>query len=1148
MGMVYKARQINLNRIVALKVILAGQLASAEEVHRFHIEAEAAAHLDHPNIIPIYEVGEAEGQHYFTMKLVEGTSLAKALANGQWPAANQDTVSNGQWIVLNKQGQQRAARLLATISRAVHHAHQRGILHRDLKPANILLDSQGEPHITDFGLAKRVTGLGRDSRETLTQSGAIVGTPNYMAPEQARSAKVLTTAVDVYSLGAILYELVTGRPPFRASTPLDTILQVLDREPEKPRSLNPQVDRDLEIICLKCLQKEPERRYGSAAELADDLQRFLDKKPIAARPVGPVEQAWRWCRRNPVVALACALTLVALVAVSIVSTFFAFYADRAAQRESRAADNLREEQGKTEAALEDAKTERRQAEDRLVQMYVSNGVRLMDEGDLLGSLPWFVKALENEKGGPEREEIHRMRLGAVLQQCPKLVRLWVYDSPQEYAEFSSDGRRVITRSDDRMLRVWDAATGQPITAPLKHIGSFSYSAFSPDGRRLLTANSEMARVWDAASEQPVSPPLKHKGVVYAAFSPDGQRVFTVSGDQTARVWDAQSGQPVTAPLKHNGQVEYASFSPDGHWVVAISGDQVRVWDAQSGQPVSPPLKHKHLVLDAAFSSDGRWVVTASADTTARVWEAATGRPVTAPLKHSDIVRHASFSPDGRHVVTASRDWTARVWDAASGQPVTAPLKHEAVVQNAAFSPDGRRVVTAAEDRTVRVWDVESGRPVSGPLKHNGNVWHADFSPDGRWVTTASDDQTVRVWDVVTDSSVRLLHPPKDINGVFDAAFSPDGSRVVTASAFHTTVFDSQTGKLLSAPLKYNGSVSVRALSRDGRRVVTSGEFQRPNDARNETRMWDLQTGQALTRSTNVKDIVASLSPFSPDGRRLLVTDQEGMVRVWDAATDQFVTAPLKRDPVPVLYAAFSADGRRVVTVSSDQTAQIWDAESGRAVGSPLEHEGGVTHAVFSPDDGLVVTTSWDRTARVWDAQSGKPAGAAIKHDGGVLWAAFSPDGRRVVTASDDHTARVWDARSRQAVTLPLKHKGAVDQASFSPDGRCVLTSSRDHTARVWDAETGQPISPSLKGPVGRTIFAPDGHKFLMVGSDGSVRVWDLPSGNRPAEDWRLLAELLTGQRMDSSGGFTPLEPKSLAEIWQTLRDKYPADFAISPKD
>ncbi len=316
MGVVWKAKQISLNRLVAVKMILGGSFAGDLTVQRFRREAEAAANLDHPNIVPIHEVGEYQGQQYFSMKLIEGGSLAQRLAadHVESAAKGKRTLSSAHFAS--------GVKLLAVVARAIHFAHQRGILHRDLKPANILLDQDGQPYVSDFGLARRVDGDGG-----LTQSGAIVGTPSYMAPEQARSEKVLTVAVDVWALGAILYEMLTGGPPFRAATPLDTILQVLDRDPEPPSRLRPGIPRDLETICLKCLHKDPGKRYAAAAELAGDLERYLHGQPILARPVGAVERAWRWCRRNPAVASLTAVAAVCFLAGGAFSIHFGIQAN-----------------------------------------------------------------------------------------------------------------------------------------------------------------------------------------------------------------------------------------------------------------------------------------------------------------------------------------------------------------------------------------------------------------------------------------------------------------------------------------------------------------------------------------------------------------------------------------------------------------------------------------------------------------------------------------------------------------------------------------------------------------------------------------------------------------------------------------------------
>ena len=574
MSVVYEARQVSLNRPVALKLVRAGLLAGADELRRFQNEAEAVALLDHPGIVPVYEVGEHAGQRYFTMKLVPGGSLVPLLPRyGDDPRAS--------------------ARLVAEAAAAVAHAHARGILHRDLKPANILIDAEGHPHVTDFGLAKRV-----ESDADLTQSGALLGTPAYMSPEQAAGRRGgITTAADVYGLGAVLYALLTGKAPFGGDSVVETLDAVRHHQPEPPTKLNGRVPRDLETIGLKCLEKDPRRRYPTAQALADDLRAWLVGEPIAARPAGVLERAAKWARRKPALATAYGLA----VAVLLLSAFgggLAYLwlkAERArgeavtardgaaqaratAERERAAAVMARDGEVKARRAAErdratamEARDELARARESLARVEYGRTIELAYQELRERNIPAAVDLLDRT-----RLDLRGWEYRFVRRLChPELITLRG-PSAQHSAAFSSDGSRVLTATGGA-ARLWDAKTGAELSRLASGRGDVRFAALSPDGTRIVTVNSDdTARVLDARSgaellviKAPasigVSPVL-----CTAAFSPDGSRIVTANLDWTARVLDATTGVEILRlPLEHVGggipmSFEFwASFSPDG---------------------------------------------------------------------------------------------------------------------------------------------------------------------------------------------------------------------------------------------------------------------------------------------------------------------------------------------------------------------------------------------------------------------------------------------------------------------------------------------------------------------------------------------------------------------------------------------------------
>jgi len=566
MGVVFRARQISLNRPVALKMILAGQLADETDVKRFYIEAEAAAHLDHPGIVPIYEVGQHDGQHFFSMAFVEGRSLAERLTDGPMPARE-------------------AASLLLEVAGAIEYAHRQGVIHRDLKPANILLAGDGRPRVTDFGLAKRVR-----ADDGLTGSGQVMGTPSYMPPEQAGGKRGdVGPAADVYALGATLYCMVTGRPPFQGATAMDTVLQVLSDEPVPPRRLNASVPLDLETICLKCLAKEQARRYGSAAALGDDLRRYLGGEPILARPVSDWERAAKWTRRNPILSGAIGTAAAALVAVAVIAVLYAGRQRHFAEARLKATQEITGLANNLEKSLKES--------NRVLATRNFDRAQAAFEKEQIGpGLLWMIESWRSAAaaGDPTWEHAARANLAAWQPYHVRLRDVLSYADSVDAVAFSPDGRTIATGSDDGTARLWDAATGQAIGSPFQHASTVQAVAFSPDGKTLLTGcEDKTARLWNAATLQPIGSPIRHADVVRSvAFSPDGKAILTGCGDKTARLWDAATLQPVGSPIQHTSTVQAVAFSPDGKTLLTGTGRAMAayLWDAVTARSIGTPMQ------------------------------------------------------------------------------------------------------------------------------------------------------------------------------------------------------------------------------------------------------------------------------------------------------------------------------------------------------------------------------------------------------------------------------------------------------------------------------------------------------------------------------------------------------------------------------
>jgi WD40 repeat protein len=1010
MGVVYQALQLSLNRLVALKMVLAGGHAGPDQLARFRSEAQAVASLQHPNIVQVYEVGEHNGTPYFSLEYIEGGSLAQKL--GGTPVAARP-----------------AAQLIQTVAEAVHVAHQRGIVHRDLTPGNILLTSSGVPKITDFGLAKRL-----DADAGRTQTGAILGTPSYMAPEQAGGKiKEIGPGTDIYALGTILYELLTGRPPFKADTVLETLHQVVMDEPVPPVQLQPKVPRDLETICLKCLQKEPRKRYASAEALASDLRRFLAGESIEARPTPAWERGLKWARRRPALAALIGVSTLAVLVLGGLGWLHSVQLQTALT-------GVEVAQAATEA-------QRKRA--------------ILGEGEALKQLDFarrslFVQQLTQVAGLWEPEPSRGRELLDDRERCPPEMRDFAWGLYHRLCQrdrqtlkghaawvlavaCAPDGRLLASGDEQGEVRLWDAATGAERGRWQAHEFGVNGVAFSPDSRTLATCGGDgRTRFWDIATRaEEISLKGHHDDAVWAlAFSPDGKTLATASIDKSVRLWNTATGELAATLRGHGNWVNAVAFAPDGKKLVSASWDETaRLWDLTAQPPASKPLTgHSHWVWAAAFSPDGRRLATASEDKTIKLWDADTGRELRTFSGHTAGVMALAFAPDGRTLASAGGDQTLKLWDSVTGAtrttlqvatpPFFIPLLRDYIVSgqekvsikghsrpgfSLAYSPDGQTLFTGGHDGTVTLWEAVK-RPERAELKgHTDLVRGVAFSPDGKTAATASWDRTVRLWDAATGQQRKTLAGHR--HWVWTVAFAPDGQTLATGSEDRTV------------------------------------------------KLWDVATGECRATLTGHSGAIWSVA-FAPDGRTLASGGWE--VKLWDVASGQEKASWTGHEHL-VRCAAFSQDGQRLATASFDHTAKIWDIASGRVEKEMIGHDHWVWSVAFSPDGKLLATGSGDGTAMLWDVGTGTVRARLEGHTGGVRSVAFAGD-RTLATGSEDLTVRLWDLSlevraadqdaggSRLLPIPPLRgHTAEVTCVTFSPDGRTLASASADGTVKLWEA-------------------------------------------------------------------------------------------------
>ncbi|WP_372369462.1 protein kinase [Candidatus Uabimicrobium sp. HlEnr_7] len=1076
MGLVYKVYNPQTDRISALKVLLSGNFADEKQVQRFIREVKTTAKLKHPNIVTLYETGFHDNHHYFTMEYIDGESLRSFLKN-------------------EKHTQKQVLEILIKVANAVDYAHKEGVIHRDLKPENIMIIGEtGIPKVMDFGLAKST-----QTEDHLSMTNEILGTPAYMSPEQGEGSKV-SHLTDVYSLGILLYEFLGGRVPFQGKTLANILQQIFHDDPISVRSLNPEIDKELEAICLKAIEKKPNKRYTSAQSFANDLSNYLAHRPIQAKPPGQIVKIKKFCRRHPIL-------ITSAISVLFVLSFWGWYVFEQWQKS---------ETQRQEATLQTAKIMMSKAREASIsQSWRRCGV-------LAGKALSIAQKLESEDAQKIRQQAYShirtslFRYGLLWESrdfaisATKIaynqdetilatalesgdIALWNRDGTKlrniaghfgrvTSIVFMSNGT-LISSSEDNTIRFWNSDNGNLLRV-IETQQQIADIEISPNESILASANGHNITFWNIQTGKQIKKLSAHQNrITDIDFSQDGKLIASCSEDKTISVWNSNTYKKIQHILGHTATVNDVIF--EGKTIVSASQDRTtRFWDIKSGKEIHI-IPNSTIITDINIDQNKKILAMAGTDSAIYIADLTTKKITTKLEGHLEEVTDIHFNKSGNTIVSVSLDKTVRLWDMKTKKEQNNIHGHSHYVYSVAFHPTRELVASASHDKTIRLWKMTTGEHYQLLTGHTGEVNCVAFSPNGKILASCGYDNSIKLWNIKTASNIHTFLGHEE--GVLSVQFSGDGKYLVSASEDKTIkLWNVATKKLISTFTGHEHAVTKAIFSPD-QKSLASASYDKT------IKLWNVKTGKILQTFVGHSNIVFGID-FNSTGTLLASGSEDTTIKIWQTTTGRQI-AELKGHEDIVYDVRFHPNKDVLVSASEDKTIKMWDTTAFRQMRELKGHSDIVVDLDISPKGDFLVSCSEDHTLRLWNMDLPDTYKKLNLHQGEVYSAVFSKTGDWLVSAGGDNQVCLYNVKTKSKKYF-IGHTDRVKTAIFNENATQIISCSSDETIRIWNTKTGEPIHvmQGHEGEIYNIALSNDDRTLVSVSADHSVRLWDIQTG------------------------------------------------------